>query len=120
MRKKDMTFSQLMARPDEQEQADIWCFVMESAKMFEEEKGYSRQTICEGLLRATLDLVHKREDERYFQKPNNARRFYLWASDFTRQKLNSFISYREQWSMEKTYGKDALSARDSHFYKSEN
>ncbi|GEM_PF-5250229 len=110
---KDKTFTDIMKKPDATEQAELWGFVMAMAQEFEDEHGYSRKTVCEGILRAVMDLIIRREDEQFFQKTNDVRHFYLWASDFTKRKFDTYTSYEEQREEESDFGKDNLGLRDA-------
>ncbi|MCB0539857.1 MAG: hypothetical protein KDE33_20240 [Bacteroidetes bacterium] len=110
---KDKSFSELMTKPDEEEQADVWFRLMDLAKELEDEHGYSRQTILEGLLEGILDLAMKRYDQRLFQKMNDIRRFYLYASEVTKRRYDTFPNYADQRFVEEKFGKDMPFIRDA-------
>ncbi|MBI1227816.1 MAG: hypothetical protein GC192_21455 [Bacteroidetes bacterium] len=88
------------------ESSEVWCFVMEMAKVFEDERGFTRWQVCEGLINAALDLAMKREDQRFFQKTDDVRKFYEWALDWVRRRLTEYTTPEEQAVYEEKYGKN--------------
>src|SRR5690606_34019990 len=102
-----------MNNPNEAEIFQIWVEVMELAKKYEDECGYPRDVLLQGLLQGTLDLARKREDQSFFQSFNDTRRFYLLASQETQRRFDQFIDYKGQREAEKMYGKDMLYLRNA-------
>jgi hypothetical protein len=109
----EITFKDLMKKPDAQEQAIAGERLMEIAKELETEEHFSRQTVFEGMLDALLRLAHIHDDERYFQKTNDTRRLLLLAKQRIDHAFDSFPNYRAQRICDETYGKDSLWLRDS-------
>lgn len=110
---KDKSFSELMRKPDKEQQDMVWEGIMKLAIMYEDEFGFSRNTVLEGLLDATLDLAEKRPDERLMRHMNDVRRFFLYASELTKRRFDTYPSHLAQEEAEKKYGKDLLFLRDS-------
>ncbi len=110
---EDKTFTELMTDPDEENLAKAWVMLMRLAKGLEEKDGISRDTICKAFLIGTLDLVKKRDDERYFREFGDVRYFLRWASEYTRQKLDQYPCHRKQEELEKRFGRESLGLRDA-------
>src|SRR5690606_39854087 len=106
-----MTFSELMTKPDLDEQGEVWLRVMELAAELDLLEGYKRQTILEAFLEATLDLAKLRPDEEIIQPMNDVRRFYLYASEVTNRRFDKLRSYSQQWATEKRYGDSIMEYR---------
>lgn len=113
---KPTSFSEIMKNPHKEKEDQVWISVMDSAKVFEQEKGYSRRIICQALIKAAMDLAQRHEDERYFQKTSDVRYFYLWAMEYTKRKFDTYIGYKMQRFEDERFGKDALSIRDAKLY----
>jgi hypothetical protein len=110
---KDKTFSELMEKPDLFEQDEVWVKVMEVAKFFEEEKGFSRQTVFEATLDAALGLAMKRPDQQLMQHMNDTRRMYMHAAEVATRRFDQFACYSTQREAERMYGKDLLYLRNA-------
>lgn len=100
----------IMANP---ESSEVWGSVMEMAKVFEDECGFTRQQVCEGLISGALDLAMKREDQQYFQKTEDVRRFYEWALVWVKRRFEEYTTPEQQAAYEEKYGKDPLWLRDA-------
>jgi hypothetical protein len=110
---KNKSYSELMTKTDQEEQDKVWEGVMQLAIMYEDDFGFSRDTVLEALLDATLDLAMKRPDERLMRHMNDVRRFYLYASELTKRHFDTYPTHIAQEEAEKIYGKDLMYLRDS-------
>lgn len=112
-----LTFTDLITKPDQEEQAMARYFLQELSRSLEEENELSRTTVFEGFLEGLISLAIRRDDERYFQKLNETRRMLLIAKQRINHAFESLPTYSEQKAYEKKFGSNDLNSRDSLDYR---
>lgn len=83
------------------------------AQFFEDEMGYTRRMVCEGLLEATLQLAFRRRDQRYIERPEEQRSFHLWALKRLKMEMDVTTTPEEQKAYESKLGERPLWLFDS-------
>lgn len=98
---------------DNPEASEVWSFIMDAAKSFEEERGFSRRQICEGIFIASLDLAERNIDDQFFQRPNEVRNFHVWAFSWITVRIKEYITLDQQEAYEEKHGEDGLFGFDA-------
>lgn len=78
------------------------------AQFFEDEQGYTRRMVCEGLLEAALELAFRRCDQKYIERPEDQRDFHLWALKRLKREIDITTSPQQQAAYEAELGERPL------------
>lgn len=90
------------------EACEVIEMVHNMAQFFEDEQGYTRRMVCEGLFQAALELAFRRDGQKYIERPEDQRAFHLWALERLKQEIDVTTTPEQQAAYETELGERPL------------
>lgn len=87
---ENTNLSELMEKPNMNQISEIWVSIMAYAKKLEEESGFDRETVIEGLLKVTIDLAYKRTDQNAFRSSSAIKKSLFFVSEEAKKEYEKF------------------------------